>query len=157
MSLLRVLFLCTGNSARSILGEYLLRALAPDRFVTASAGSSPKGSVHPMTTTVLRESWGIHAADAWSKSLDQLEGEFDLVITVCDHARDACPLWSGETAVAHWGLPDPAAVAGHEEEVRTAFEQTADELHRRFRALVELPLESMTRDERARAMAGLAG
>jgi arsenate reductase (thioredoxin) len=153
----RVLVLCTGNSARSILGEYLLRHLNPARFETASAGADPKGSVHPMALAVLRESYGIEASDAWSKRTDQLTGgDFDLVLTVCDHARDACPIWPGASAVVHWGLSDPAAVEGPESAVREAFEAVAAELDRRFRRLVTLPLETQSRDERMRAVAALA-
>jgi|CXWL01.1.fsa_nt_gi arsenate reductase len=153
---LRVLILCTGNSARSILGEYLLRGLDPDRFDTASAGAQPKGTVHPVALAVLADRYGLDASDAWSKRIDQLDGDFDLVLTVCDHARDACPIWPGTSAVVHWGLPDPAAVDGSEADIRTAFESVAAELDRRFRRLAELPLETMSRDERARAVAALA-
>lgn len=136
----RVLFLCTGNSARSILAEYLLRHLAPDRFETASAGSHPKGSVHPMALRVLAESYGIDAGGATSKPMSAvLDRTFDLIVTVCDHARDHCPVWPSSGRREHWGLEDPAAVEGDEKAQRAAFEATAAQLMQRFRAWIAAP------------------
>ena len=128
----KVLFLCTGNSARSILAEYLLRSMDP-RFETHSAGSHPKGEVHPLALRVLREVYGIDAGDARSKSWEELRDvDFDHVITVCDNARQSCPIWPGKAVMSHWGLEDPAAVEGTEEEKLRAFEETARLLRERL-------------------------
>lgn len=129
---MKVLFLCTGNSARSILAEFLLRRLDP-RFETWSAGSRPKGEVHPLAIQVLREVYGIDARDARSKSWEELRDVgFDFVVTVCDNARQSCPIWPGRAVMAHWDLEDPAAVEGTEEEKLRAFEETARLLHERL-------------------------
>lgn len=141
-----VLFLCTGNSARSILGEALLRRLGTGRFATWSAGSQPRGEVHPLALRVLRETYGIDAADARSKSWEEVrEVPFDFVITVCDNARESCPVFPGRPIVAHWGMPDPAAVEGTEEERLRAFRDTAREIHRRLDLFVNLPLDKLDR------------
>ena len=130
----KVLFLCTGNSARSILAESLLRSMDP-RFETYSAGSHPKGEVHPLALRVLREVYGIDAGDARSKSWEELRDvDFDHVVTVCDNARQSCPIWPGKAAMSHWDLEDPAAVEGTEEEKLRAFEKTARLLHERLEA-----------------------
>lgn len=130
----RVLFLCTGNSARSILAEYLLRSMDP-RFETWSAGSNPKGEVHPLALRVLREVYEIDAGDARSKSWEELRHvDFDHVITVCDNARQSCPTWPGRAVMSHWSLEDPAAVEGTEEEKLQAFAETARLLHERLGA-----------------------
>lgn len=142
----KILFLCTGNSARSILAEYLLRRLAPRRFETHSAGAQPKGQVHPMALRILHDLYKIDASDARSKSWDELRGiQFDFVITVCDHARETCPIWPGQPVVAHWGMADPAAVEGSEEEVFRAFKQAASELYRRLDIFCNLPLDKIDR------------
>lgn len=133
--MVRVLFLCTGNSARSILAEYLLRGMDP-RFETYSAGSHPKGEVHPLALRVLREVYGINAVDARSKSWEKFRDvQFDHVITVCDNARQSCPIWPGKAVMSHWDLEDPAAVEGTEEEKLQAFVETARLLHERLEAL----------------------
>ncbi|HEX6864634.1 MAG TPA: arsenate reductase ArsC [Thermoanaerobaculia bacterium] len=129
---MKVLFLCTGNSARSILAESLLRSMDP-RFETYSAGSHPKGEVHPLALRVLREVYGIDASDARSKSWEELRDvDFDRVVTVCDNARQSCPVWPGKAVMSHWDLEDPAAVEGTEEEKLRAFETTARLLHERL-------------------------
>ncbi len=141
---LKTLFLCTGNSARSLLGEYLLRHLAGHRFATASAGSDPTGIVHPLTLQVLREDFGIDAGDAQSKSVASLvDQSFDLVFTVCDHAREHCPIFPEATTLIHWGMPDPAAVTGPREARRQAFLSTALALEGALKALASQPVESM--------------
>ena len=128
----KILFLCTGNSARSILAEYLLRRSDP-RFETWSAGSHPNGEVHPLALRVLKDVYGIDAADARSKSWEELRDvDFDHVITVCDNARQSCPIWPGCAVLSHWSLEDPAAVEGTEEEKLRAFEETARLLGERF-------------------------
>jgi arsenate reductase (thioredoxin) len=142
---MKVLFLCTGNSARSILAEYLLRRLDP-RFETHSAGSNPKGEVHPLALRVLRENYGIDAVDARSKSWEELRGtDFDFVITVCDNARESCPFWPGQPIVAHWGMEDPAAVEGTDEEKLRAFKKTAVEMNRRLDLFCNLPFDKLDR------------
>jgi arsenate reductase len=135
---MKVLFLCTGNSARSILAEHLLRSMDP-HFETWSAGSNPKGEVHPLALRVLREVYGIDAADARSKSWEELRDvDFDFVITVCDNARQSCPVWPGRAVMSHWDLEDPAAVEGTEEEKLRAFAETA----RLLQDLLEARLET---------------
>lgn len=129
---MKILFLCTGNSARSILAEHLLRSLDP-RFETYSAGSHPRGEVHPLALRVLRDTCGIDPAGARSKSWEELRDvDFDHVITVCDNARQSCPVWPGRASMSHWDLEDPAAVEGTEEEKLRAFEETARLLSERL-------------------------
>jgi arsenate reductase len=139
----RVLFLCTGNSARSILAEHLLAQLDPGRFETWSAGSHPRGTVHPLALEVLAGR-GIDVRSARSKSWRELaDTDLDLVVTVCDEARESCPLWPRAAAVVHWSMPDPTAVEGSEEERRAAFAAAARLLDERLDRLATLPLESM--------------
>jgi arsenate reductase len=138
----KVLFLCTGNSARSILGEYLLRQ--DGRFETFSAGSHPKSQVHPLAVQVLREVYQIDASDARSKSWEEFRDlSFDFVITVCDNARESCPVFPGHPVTAHWGLPDPASVEGTAEERYAAFKEAARVLHRRIGLFRDLPLDKL--------------
>ncbi|HZJ46116.1 MAG TPA: arsenate reductase ArsC [Pyrinomonadaceae bacterium] len=141
-----VLFLCTGNSARSILGEYLLRQVGGSRFQTFSAGSFPTGKVNPFAIELLKETYEIDTSEARSKSWEEFEGiQFDFIITVCDNAREACPVWPGQPIVAHWGLADPAEKKGSDEDIRQAFQETASELRRRIELFTSLPLEEMDR------------
>lgn len=120
---IRVLFVCTGNSARSILAEALLRARGGPDFEVHSAGTEPKG-IKPLTLRVLEEA-GIATDGLWSKSIDEYLGQrFDYVITVCDRARQVCPVFPGVHASLHWGYDDPAAVDGPEEVRLAAFRQT---------------------------------
>lgn len=150
----KVLFLCTGNSARSILAEYLLRAMDP-RFETWSAGAEPTGRVHPMAFQVLRDAYGIDATGARSKSWEAVQDvDFDVVITVCDHARDACPLVPSTPAIqAHWGSPDPARQHGSDAEA--AFRRVASEIHGRLLDFCALPFEGLERDELAQRIRAL--
>jgi arsenate reductase len=130
--LFKVLILCTGNSARSVIGEYLLRAKGKGRFEVFSAGAKPAGKVNPLAIRVLREKYGLDAGDARSKSWDEFRGvKFDFVITVCDHAREVCPVWPGQPMIAHWGSPDPAGVGGTEDEKYQFFVQVASQIARR--------------------------
>ncbi len=130
---IKVLFLCTGNSARSIFGEYLLRSAGGERFETYSAGSFPTGKVNPFAIQVLKDVYDIDASAARSKSWEEFGGlEFDFVITVCDHARESCPIWPGQPIVAHWGVADPAAAEGSDEEKLRQFEQAAQVLSHRI-------------------------
>jgi protein-tyrosine-phosphatase len=140
----QVLILCTGNSARSILGECLLREKGRGRFEVFSAGSKPTGRVNPLAVRVLRERYNLDATAARSKSWDEFRGvKFDFVITVCDHAREACPIWPGVPVLAHWGSPDPAAVEGTEEQKYWAFVQVASQIARRAELFCALPEASL--------------
>jgi arsenate reductase (thioredoxin) len=128
----KVLILCTGNSARSVLGEYLLRAKGKGRFEVFSAGSHPTGRVNPLAVRTLREKYDLDATGARSKSWDEFRGvKFDFVITVCDNAKEACPVWPGQPVIAHWGSPDPAGVEGTEEEKFHFFVAVASQIARR--------------------------
>lgn len=134
-----VLILCTGNSARSIIGEYLLRVKGKGRFTVVSAGSKPTGKVNPLALWVLRDRYGIDASDARSKSWDEFKGtKFDFVITVCDNAKEACPVFPGLPVMAHFGSPDPAAATGSEEEKRQLFVRVASQLAARIDLLCAL-------------------
>jgi arsenate reductase len=128
----KILVLCTGNSARSILGEYLLRAKGKSRFEVHSAGSHPTGRVNPLAIQTLKEKYGLDASEARSKSWDEFNGvHFDFVITVCDNAREACPVWPGRPMIAHWGSPDPAGVEGTGDEKYRFFVSVASQITRR--------------------------
>ena len=137
-----VLFLCTGNSARSILAEALLndRAIGGGRFRGYSAGSQPRGTVHPLALDTLQEN-GLPVEGLRSKSWQEFAGpdapKMDFIFTVCDNAAaEACPIWPGHPVTGHWGLPDPAAVEGSDEDKRRAFRETFAELRRRIREFV---------------------
>lgn len=141
------LFLCTGNSARSILAEGILNALGQGRFRAWSAGSHPKGEVHPLALATL-ERLHLPATGYRSKSWDEFVAPaapvFDFIFTVCDNAAgEACPLWLGKPVSAHWGVPDPAAVEGTEERQRKAFRDAAITLRRRIELFLSLPLKSL--------------
>lgn len=142
-----VLFICTGNSARSILAEGLLNALGQGRFSAYSAGSHPKGEVHPLALATL-ERLGLPTTGYRSKSWDEFvrpdAPTFDFIFTVCDNAAgEACPMWPGKPVSAHWGVPDPAAVEGTEEQQRKAFMDAAITLRRRIELFLSLPLQGL--------------
>lgn len=142
---LRVLFLCTGNSARSQMAEALLNRKAGGRYVAESAGSEPAARVNPYAVEVLRDA-GIEWRGHPPRGLDGLELEpWDLVITVCDHARESCPLFPGGPVVAHWGMPDPAAVEGDAASRRAAFVDAFWLISRRVDLLLALPVEKLER------------
>jgi arsenate reductase len=142
----KFLFLCTGNSARSIIGEYLLRRLGGERFQVFSAGAFPTGKVNPFAIQVLKDFYNINASDARSKSWDEFNNvEFDFVVTVCDNARESCPVWPGQPIVAHWSSPDPAAVEGSNEVKYRAFQEVAFQINRRLQLFTSLPLEKLDR------------
>ena len=131
MSKNRVLILCTGNSARSQMGEALLRHLAGDRFEVFSAGTQPS-TLNPYAVLAMAEI-GIDIRDQYSKSLNHfLQQEFDYVITVCDHAAEVCPIFPGLAHRIHWGFTDPAAVEGNHQEKLDAFVQVRDAIKCRF-------------------------
>lgn len=135
---MKVLFLCTQNSCRSILAEAALNHLAPDGVQGYSAGSFPSGMVHPRSLETLRRK-GVNRDALRSKSWDELEDLHpDVVITVCDKAAgETCPVFFGPALKAHWGMPDPATVTGTEEEIDAAFESVFERLSRRIEVLLE--------------------
>lgn len=151
-----VLFLCTGNSARSILAEFTLAHLGGERFAAFSAGSHPAGRVNPYALDQLRAR-GMSTEGARSKSWDEFpRGDaprLDLLVTVCDSAAaEACPVVFGDFARVHWSLPDPAAVTGTVGDIAEAFARTHRVLIARLEALVALPVEEMDRDALLGAM-----
>ncbi len=142
-----VLFLCTGNTARSVLAEGILQHLGKGRFRAFSAGSHPKGVVNPFALEELRRS-GLPAEGFRSKSWDEFAKPgapgMDFVFTVCDNAaNETCPVWIGHPMTAHWGVEDPAAVAGTDEAKRAAFRKAAVALRRRIELFLSLPLASL--------------
>ncbi len=142
-----VLFLCTGNSARSILAEAILNRLGQGRFKAYSAGSQPQGKVHPLALDQLRRT-NHDVSEARSKNWDEFAGDdapkMDFVFTVCDNAAaETCPIWPGQPVTAHWGLPDPAAAEGSEAEQRLAFSETYKALTNRLSIFINLPLEEL--------------
>jgi arsenate reductase (thioredoxin) len=144
-----VLFLCTGNSARSILAEGLLNELGKGRFRAFSAGSHPKGAVHPLA---LRELQSLRVptdgfrSKAWDEFAAPGAPAMDFVFTVCDHAAgEVCPVWPGQPMTAHWGMPDPAAVDGSDEVQARAFRDAAVTLKRRIELLTALPMAALDR------------
>lgn len=142
----KLLFLCTGNSARSIFGEYLLRRLGGSRFQTYSAGSFPTGRVNPFAIQILKNVYKIDASQARSKSWEEYRDiEFDFVITVCDNAGETCPTWPGQPIIAHWSSPDPAEVTGSDEVKIRAFKDVAFQINRRLQLFTSLPLEKIDR------------
>jgi protein-tyrosine-phosphatase len=142
-----VLFLCTGNSARSILAEAILNREGMGRFKAWSAGSHPKGDVHPHALDLL-DNLNFDTSLARSKSWDEFAAPgapaMDFVFTVCDQAAaEACPVWPGQPMTAHWGVPDPAAVEGNEAEKRLAFSDTFRMLNNRISVFTSLPINSL--------------
>ena len=144
-----VLFLCTGNSARSVLAEALLDHRGKGRFKGYSAGSFPAGAVHPLARELLGR-LGLATSGLRSKSWDEFAGpdapRMDFVFTVCDQAAgEVCPIWPGNPITAHWGVRDPAAVAGTDDERRRAFRETSRQLETRIKLFVALPIEKLDR------------
>jgi arsenate reductase len=142
-----VLFLCTGNSARSILAESILNREGQSRFRAFSAGSRPTGQVHPLARALL-ERRKFATAELRSKNWDEFAApdapQIDFVLTVCDNAAgEACPVWPGRPVTAHWGLPDPAANQGSATEQAIAFAQTFQMLSDRINALLSLPIDTL--------------
>jgi protein-tyrosine-phosphatase len=163
MTPFNVLFLCTGNSARSILAEATLNSLAVGlgRFRAFSAGSQPKGEVNPLALDLLREQ-KMSTDGLRSKSWDEFAvpgaPALDFVFTVCDNAAaEVCPIWPGQPMTAHWGVPDPAAVEGPDEAKRKAFRDALFALRRRIELFANLPFDKLSRlalQERVREIGG---
>ena len=156
-----VLFLCTGNSARSIIAESVLNRIGKGRFMAYSAGSYPRGSVHPFALELLsRLKYPVD--DLRSKSWDEFARPgappLDFVFTVCDNAAgEVCPIWPGQPMTAHWGMPDPAVATGSEAEQRLAFADTHKMLTRRIGAFASLPIASLDSMALKRAVDDIAG
>ena len=142
-----VLFVCTGNSARSILAEALLNNIGKGRFVAYSAGSQPSGTVHPLalsTLQTLRIPTDSLRSKSWEEFARPGAPDLDFVFTVCDNAAgEMCPVWPGQPMSAHWGLPDPAAFDGKDTEKAKAFMSTAITLKRRLDLMLSLPIKSL--------------
>lgn len=146
---LNVLFLCTGNSARSIIAESVLNRLGMGRFKAYSAGSKPLGHVHPYALDLLRK-MNYDTSNLRSKSWEEFAEEgapdLDFVFTVCDNAaNEVCPVWPGQPMTAHWGLPDPAAANGTEVEQRLVFADTLRMLNQRIGIFVSLPFDQLSK------------
>ncbi len=142
-----VLFLCTGNSARSIMAEAILNREGREKFRAFSAGSQPKGQVHPFTLDLLRKlhfDVGKARAKSWSEFARADAPKLDFVFTVCDAAaNETCPVWPGQPMTAHWGVPDPAAAKGSEAEIRFAFADAFRMLNNRILIFLNLPIRSL--------------
>jgi len=156
---LNVLFLCTGNSARSIIAEAVLNRLCAGRFRAWSAGSMPKGEVHPLSLEILRRN-GFSADGLRSKSWEEFSGPdapaLDFVFTVCDNAAaEVCPIWPGQPMTAHWGVPDPAAATGNDAEILLAFAESFRLLSNRINLFVNLPLATLDRLSLQRRLDGI--
>lgn len=144
-----VLFLCTGNSARSVLAEAIINRLGQGKFKGYSAGSHPKGEVHPYTLDLLRQlnfDTGFARSKDWLEFTEPDAPKLDFVFTVCDNAaNESCPVWPGQPMTAHWGVPDPAAAQGTEAEKRLAFSEAYRMLNSRISIFTSLPLQSIDR------------
>jgi len=147
-NLYQVLFLCTGNSARSILAEALANHLATGRFKAYSAGSHPKGEVNPLALATLTR---LHVptdglrSKSWDEFAQAAAPALDFVVTVCDNAAgEVCPIWPGQPMTAHWGMPDPAEVEGEDAAKARAFMDTAQALRRCIELMLALPLSTLT-------------
>lgn len=150
---INVLFLCTGNSARSILAEATLNVRGGDRFRGWSAGSMPTGKVNPFAIERVQE-MGYTTSDLRSKRWEEFEGDhapkMDIVITVCDNAAgEVCPIWPGRPVTAHWGFEDPAAVEGSDAEKRAAFRKIHEQIEAHIKELLQLPFNTLNATELA--------
>jgi len=144
-----VLFLCTGNSARSIIAEAILNREARGKFRAFSAGSQPKGKVNPQTLDLLRKlnyDVSVLRSKSWAEFAKAGAPDLDFVFTVCDNAAgESCPLWPGQPITAHWGIPDPAAATGSEAEIALAFKDAYRMLNRRIELFLALPITKLDR------------
>jgi protein-tyrosine-phosphatase len=149
MSAFNILFLCTGNSARSILAEAIANALPGDRFTGYSAGSMPRGEVNPHALALLSKlghPTGALRSKSWNEFAAPGAPELHFIVTVCDNAAgEVCPIWPGQPMTAHWGLPDPAEVTGADAEIAVAFADSYRMLRNRIEAFAELPIARLDR------------
>jgi arsenate reductase (thioredoxin) len=156
-----ILFLCTGNSARSIIAEAILNRLAPGQFKAFSAGSQPKGQVNPRTLELLRKlNYDVSTArsKSWGEFAKPGAPQLDFVFTVCDDAAgESCPLWPGQPMTAHWGIPDPAAATGTEAEVALAFKDAYRMLNRRIELFLAQPIAKLDRLVLAKRLKEIGG
>lgn len=154
-----ILFLCTGNSARSILAEAILNRVGAGRFTAYSAGSQPKGEPNPWALDLLAsQQFDLTAfrSKSWNEFAADDAPEMHHIITVCDNAAgETCPIWPGKPATAHWGIPDPAAATGDDKDMKLAFLTAYAQMSDRIGRFVSLPIEDMTRQEIATAMADI--
>ena len=158
---LNVLFLCTGNSARSIMAEAILNRSGGGRIRAWSAGSIPKGEVHPRTLAILERN-GFNPRDfrskAWEEFSDRNAPKLDFVFTVCDNAaNEVCPIWPGQPITAHWGLPDPASASGNDAEIALAFAETCRLLNNRIALFTSLPFDRLDRMSLQRRLDEIGG
>jgi protein-tyrosine-phosphatase len=144
-----VLFLCTGNSARSIMAEAILQRVGAGKFNAYSAGSQPKGEVHPHALRLLERlnyKIGVFRSKSWDEFAQAGAPALDFVFTVCDNAAgEVCPIWPGQPMTAHWGIPDPAAATGSDAEIAAAFADGYGRLSNRITVFVNLPIASLDR------------
>ncbi len=155
----KVLFLCTGNSARSIIAEAILNKLGRGTFQAHSAGSQPKGQVNPNTIDLLQglgyDTFSFRSK-SWSEFAAPGAAPLDFVFTVCDNAAgEACPFWPGQPMTAHWGVPDPAEATGNEAEIALAFKDTYRMLHQRIAIFTALPIKSLDQVSLQKRLAGI--
>jgi len=154
-----ILFLCTGNSARSIIAEAIMNKIGKDRFNAYSAGSHPKGQVNPHALGLLKRldyDIGVFRSKPWDEFARPGAPELDFIITVCDSAAgEVCPVWPGQPVTAHWGMPDPAAVQGSPTQIALAFADTYRMLHNRIEAFANLKLSGLDRLARQRAISAI--
>jgi len=154
-----VLFLCTGNSARSIFGEVLVNFWGQGKFCGYSAGSHPRGEVNPLTLELLQQlnfrTHGLRSKD-WEEFSRPGAPQMDFVFTVCDNARaEVCPVWPGQPMTAHWGIPDPAAAEGSETDRMLAFREAFRALENRIKIFVNLPISSLDKGKLQRQLDGI--
>lgn len=140
----KLLFLCTGNSARSIIAEHLIKIYAADKFDVVSAGTDPRPAPHPFAIKILREHYGIETNSARGKSWEEFaDVKFDFIITLCDKAKETCPVWPGQPIIAHWGSPDPTAARGTDEQVEKVFWDVTQRIKRRLELFWSLPFDKL--------------
>ena len=151
----RILFLCTGNSCRSQMAQVIMNRLGKGRFEAFSAGSKPAGYVHPLAVQTLEDA-KLDAAGLRSKSWEEYQGQpFDFVITVCDRARESCPVWPGQPVTAHWGFEDPAEAVGTDEQKARIFRKVFTEIQTRISLFLALPIDKLSHFELEKQVRGL--
>lgn len=151
----RILFLCTGNSCRSQMAEVIMKRLGKGRFEAFSAGSKPAGYVHPLAIQTLEEAH-LLTEGLRSKSWEEFEGQpFDFVITVCDRAKESCPVWPGQPITAHWGFEDPAEANGTDEQKARIFRKVMTEIQTRISLFLALPMGKLSHMELEKEVRGI--